>query len=71
MKLDKKEFQIRMEEIIASIRETGLEPYAQLSGYLRTGNEMFITRHGNARAKIRCLDDEMILEYLKETPRKA
>ena len=35
--------------IVASIQAAGYDPYAQLYGYLKTGNESFNTRTGDAR----------------------
>ena len=34
------------------------EPYEQIYGYVQTGNDTYITRHGNARDKIKLLDIE-------------
>jgi len=65
MQISKKMFQIKIEEIVTAIRETGLDPYAQLSGYLRTGNDMFITCHNDARGKIKLLDTDMIQQYIE------
>lgn len=55
----------RMEDIVAAIREAGLDPYAQLSGYLRTGNDAYITCRHDARAKIKVLDTARIQRYLE------
>ena len=40
------EFENIMEHIVASIRSAGYEPYDQLYGYLKTGDETYITRTG-------------------------
>ena len=56
-------FTQRMEGI-AAIREAGMDPYAQLSGYLRTGNDAYITRRHDARAKIKEMDTARIRQYL-------
>ena len=38
--------------IISSIKKSGHDPYAQIYGYLTSGNDMYITRTGNARELI-------------------
>ncbi len=52
-----------LDEIAASIRKAGLEPYDQITGYLRTGNERYITRTGNAREKIQEIDRVSLKQY--------
>ena len=58
-------FTKKMEDIVAAIREAGLDPYAQLSGYLRTGNDAYITCRRDARAKIKVMDTARIRQYLE------
>ena len=58
-------FAKKMEDIVSAIREAGLDPYAQLSGYLRTGNDAYITCRHDARAKIKVLDTARIQRYLE------
>ena len=60
------EFQAPMEEIIASIKEAGYEPYDQLYGYITTGKGEFITRNGNAREKIKQLNWLAVKEYMEK-----
>ena len=55
----------KMEDIITAIREVGMDPAAQLSGYLRTGDDAYITCRHNARAKIKVMDTARIRQYLK------
>ena len=50
--------------VIDSLKSAGYDPMAQLTGFLQTGDENFITRTGNARAIIRTLDKERIAEYV-------
>ena len=57
-------FTQRIEDIAAAIREAGMDPYAQLSGYLRTGNYAYITQRHDARAKIKGMDTARIRQYL-------
>lgn len=58
-------FEEKMGEIVRAIRQAGLDPYAQLAGFLRTGNEAYITRLNDARQKIACMDPGKIQEYLE------
>lgn len=69
MKVCEDVFYAKMREIEDAIKETGLDPYAQLSGYIRTGSDLFITSYNDARAKIKCLDVGMVQKYIltKET----
>lgn len=50
--------------VIDSLKSAGYDPMAQLTGFLQTGDETFITRTGNARAIVRTLDKEQIAEYV-------
>lgn len=54
-----------MESICANIEQGGLDPYGQLTGYLMTGNDYYITRIGDARTRIACLEKEKIQAYIK------
>ena len=60
------EFQATMEEIIASIKEAGYEPYDQLYGYITTGKEEYITRTGDAREKIKTLNWLQVKEFVEK-----
>lgn len=60
------EFENIMEHIVASIRSAGYEPYDQLYGYLKTGDETYITRTGDARKLVRELDREQLQRYVSE-----
>ena len=62
--LNKNIFAIKIERIIALLEEAGYEPYAQLQSYVNLGNDTYITRHGNAREKIKELDIKDIKDYL-------
>ncbi len=46
------------------MKERGYDPIAQLTGYIETGSDDYITRHGGARDKIkeipRCVIEEFI-----------
>lgn len=54
-----------MEGIISVIEEAGYNPYEQLYAYLRTGNENYITRKGDARAMVAGCDRSKIWEYIE------
>ncbi len=60
------EFQATMEEIVASIKAAGYEPYDQLYGYITTGKDEYITRIGNAREKIKQLNWLAVKEYVEK-----
>ena len=57
-------FLTTMEEIVASIKEAGYEPYDQLYGYITKGKEEYITRSGGAREKIKKLSWLKVKEYV-------
>ena len=60
------EFAIAMDEIVASLREAGFDPYEQLYGYIATGKEEYITRTGNAREKIKRLNWLQVKEFVEK-----
>ena len=53
-----------LDQIAASIRKAGLEPYDQITGYLRTGNDRYITRTGDARELIQGIDRKDLKQYV-------
>ena len=60
-----------MESIVASIEKTGMDPYAQLYGYLTTGKTEYITRTGNARALIKTLNWQQVYDYTNKIMKGA
>ena len=58
------EFENIMEHIVASIRSAGYEPYDQLYGYLKTGEETYITRTGDARNLIKTIERSHLQRYV-------
>ena len=54
----------KLNEIIMLMEERGYDPIAQLTGYLEIGSDDYITRHGNAREKIKAIDKEVIKKYI-------
>ena len=58
------EFMAAMSEVYMALQEAGFEPFDQLTGYVRTGNDQYITRRHNARKIVTEMDPEMIKLYL-------
>ena len=59
------EFMAAMSEVYMALQEAGFEPFDQLTGYVRTGKDQYITRRHNARKIVTEMDPEMIKQYLK------
>ena len=55
----------KLNEIIMLLEERGYDPIAQLTRYLEIGSDDYITRHGNAREKIKAIDKEVIKKYIE------
>ena len=56
----------KITHICKNIDLAGFDPYSQLTGYLLTNNELYITRTGNARDMIRTLDHVQLMSYVNE-----
>ena len=54
-----------MEHIIKSIRQAGYEPYDQLTAYLLTRDDRYITRNGNAREMISTISQSKLIHYIR------
>lgn len=50
--------------VYAALKEKGYNPINQLVGYLLSGDPAYIPRHNNARALIRKLERDELLEEL-------
>lgn len=50
--------------IVSCIRAAGYDPYAQLYGYINTGNECYITRQGDARRLIKKVEVSQLKNYI-------
>ena len=61
------EFNKSMKIIVEALKERGYDPYAQLYGYLKENNPMYITQHGNAREIILSLDKDQIKSHIGYT----
>ena len=53
-----------LKEVINSLEEKGYEPYDQIIGYILSGDPTYITSYNNARAMIKELEREDLLEEL-------
>jgi uncharacterized protein (UPF0297 family) len=62
--LNSAEFNKSMEIIVEALKERGYDPYAQLYGYLKENNPMYITQHKNARELIMQLDVKQIQRFI-------
>ena len=40
-----------LNEIVDALREKGFEPWEQIKGYVELGDDLYITRHKDARKK--------------------
>jgi len=64
--LEQADFEKQIALVIAALSDAGYDPYAQLTGFVQTGDDTFITRRNNARAIISSLDREMVARYVEE-----
>ncbi len=64
--MDLFQFNAHMEHIVKALNEAGYNPYEQLMGYVTTGEENYITRHGDARTIIKTLDKQRIRLYIQQ-----
>nr|WP_243120285.1 IreB family regulatory phosphoprotein [Caloramator sp. E03] len=53
-----------LNEVYDALKEKGYNPINQLVGYILSGDPTYITSYKNARAKIRKLERDEILEEL-------
>ncbi|WP_142505336.1 IreB family regulatory phosphoprotein [Melghirimyces algeriensis] len=53
--------------VYAALKEKGYNPINQLVGYLLSGDPAYIPRHNHARAMIRKLERDELLEELVKT----
>lgn len=60
-------FMQTLKEIVAALESGGYDPKAQITGYLQTGDESYITRRGDARQKIALLDKEQLRQYIEKS----
>ena len=65
----KKAEEKKLNIVISALEAAGYNPYAQLTGYLTTGDAAYITRQGGARTMVRELDRGVIGKYLADNSR--
>ena len=53
-----------IEEIVALLEKAGYDSYAQITGYVETHDDSYITRKGDARDKIKTVSLSALKEYL-------
>lgn len=56
--------QKKLTVVINALEKAGYNPYAQLKGYVSTGDATYITRQDGARAIVREMDERVICSYL-------
>ena len=54
----------RLNFIYAALQERGYAPISQIVGFLLSGDPTYITNHNNARALIRKIDRDELLQTL-------
>ena len=64
--MDNGSFEQTFSVIVDAIKEAGYDPYVQLVGYLKTGQDYYITRTKNARALIKNVEKDELQRYLDE-----
>ena len=57
---------ILMKRIITAIQDAGYVPYDQLTAFLKTGDDRYITRRDNARNLIREVNQKELRKYLAQ-----
>jgi len=53
-----------MSEVLSALREKGYNPVNQLVGYFLSGDPTYITNHKSARAVIRRMERDELLEII-------
>ena len=64
--MEQTDFEKQIALVIAALSDAGYDPYAQLTGFIQTGDDTFITRRNDARAIVSSLDREMVARYVSE-----
>ncbi len=65
MKLEQMQFDSAIKVIVTALEKAGFDPYSQLTGYIQTGQDVYITRESGARDLIAQLDVEQIKAFLE------
>ena len=53
-----------LDDVYSALREKGYNPVTQIVGYIMSGDPSYITSHNNARAMIRKIERDELLEEL-------
>ena len=53
-----------LDDVYAALKEKGYNPVTQIVGYIMSGDPSYITSHNNARALIRKIERDELLEEL-------
>ena len=53
-----------LQHVYCALQDKGYDPFAQLTGFILTGDPTYITSHNNARSLICRLERDEILEEL-------
>lgn len=64
--MEQMEFEKRITLIMDALSDAGYDPVAQITGYIQTGDDTFITRKNDARSIIRTLDKMQIEQYFED-----
>lgn len=64
--MEQMEFEKRITLIMDALSDAGYDPVAQITGYIQTGDDTFITRKNDARSIIRTLDKKQIEQYFED-----
>ena len=56
-----------MKQVYAALAESGYNPVSQIVGYILSEDPTYITSHNNARALIRRVDRDELLQELVKT----
>jgi len=64
--LEQMEFEKRITLIMDALSDAGYDPVAQITGYIQTGDDTFITRKNDAISIIRTLDKKQIEQYFED-----
>ena len=65
-RLNEKQFNDTMQQIVNALKERGYNPYEQLTGYVVENNPAYITKHNGARDLIQTLEFERVKQFVAE-----
>lgn len=66
--MEEKTMDKRLEVIAEAIQSAGYDVRAQLTGYLQSGDETYITRRNNARELVSTLDKNLLKSFVDALP---